>query len=92
MEKDNKMKNRSSSQKSGRGNDTTVPGPLKKGKGSARPKIAEIREIEDESRVLFQITVVCSQEICELQDVTVNQVVEFIHAKVDRTKPAGLNG
>lgn len=86
------MKNRSSSQKSGRGNDTTVPRLLKKRKGSARPKIAEIREIEDESRVLFQITVVCSQEICELQDVTVNQVIEFIHAEVDRTKPAGLNG
>lgn len=92
MEKDNKMKNRSSSQKSGRGNGTTVPRQLKKGKWSARPKIAERREIEDESRVLFQITVVFGQEICELQDVTANQVIEFMRAEVGRTKPAGLNG
>ena len=44
-----------------------MPQQLRKGKWSARLKAAEM-ETEEESWILFQITVVCSQEVCELQE------------------------
>lgn len=51
-----------------------MPGQLKKGKWPARLKAAET-EIEEESWVLFQIAVVCSQEVCELQESSFSEMM-----------------
>lgn len=50
-----------------------MSGQLKKGKWPARLKAAET-EIE-ESWVLFQIAVVCSQEVCELQESSFSEMM-----------------